>query len=83
MMYIAYKKINGYTISDNTDHQRFLYRRGVSAPTILVAQMLQVIAVSQVPVFPPLHFRQPLDRHRICFVRVIACWAAVGKSKTQ
>ena len=35
-MYIAYKKINGYTISDNTDHQRFLYRRGVSAPTILV-----------------------------------------------
>jgi len=36
MMYIAYKKINGYTISDNTDHQRFLYKRGVSAPTILV-----------------------------------------------
>ena len=39
MMYIAYKKINGYTISDNTDHQRFLYRRGVSAPTILVIYM--------------------------------------------
>ena len=36
MMYIAYKKINGYTISDNTDHQRFLYKRVVSAPTILV-----------------------------------------------
>ena len=41
MMYIAYKKINGYTISDNTDHQRFLYKRGVSAPTILVYYIIE------------------------------------------
>ena len=35
-MYIAYKKVNGYTVSNNTDRQCLLYRRGVSAPTILV-----------------------------------------------
>ena len=52
MMYIAYKKINGYTISDNTDHQRFLYRRGVSAPTILVLIMsrrFKLHTVARVP----------------------------------
>jgi len=38
------KKVNGYTISDNTNHQHLLYGRGVSAPIILVVHTQEPIA---------------------------------------
>jgi len=45
MMSIAYKKVNGYTISDNTNHQHLLYGRGVSAPIILVYTWVSYFAI--------------------------------------